>query len=252
MNILIIGYGVVGKNMQKLFPDADIYDCHMKEHATKKDKKYDLAFVCVPTEKKPDGSCDISIVEKVVMAFDNVKIFCIKSTVPPGTTHNLNKAGYDCVFSPEYFGGTQHANGSDYNFVILGGNRNHSAVVAEAYKEIMTGEFRIIQTTATTAELCKYMENAWLALKVSFCCEFSRIAEMFGIDNNELRELWLMDPRVGRSHTFVYEDHPFYDSHCLNKDVPGIIRASEEKGYTPGLLKAMMEINDFYKKRLKK
>jgi hypothetical protein len=37
-----------------------------------------------------------------------------------------------------------------------------------------------------------------------------------------LRELFILDKRMGDSHTFVYKDKPYWDSHCLNKDVPYI------------------------------
>lgn len=249
MNILIIGYGVVGKNMHKLFPKADIYDCLKPEVNTKKKVMYDVAFICVPTDKKVDESCDISIVEKALEEHKNdVKVFCIKSTVPPGTTYELSKQ-YPCIFSPEYFGGTQHANGGDYHFVILGGDRELTKIVILAYKNVMSASFKIIQTTSKTAELVKYMENSFLAMKVSFCCEFFRIAETIGVDYNELRELFIMDSRVNPSHTFVYEDHPFYDSHCLNKDIPAIIEASKKEGYVPALLIAMDNINKEVKKQ---
>lgn len=246
MKKLIIGYGVVGKNMHKLFPESDIHDCN--GNSTKKNIVYDVAFVCVPTKKKRDGSCDTSIVEACVHEHQ-ARVFVIKSTITPGTTQKMNKAGIDCVFSPEYFGSTQHANGGDYNFVILGGRKELCDIAAEAYKYKMTGDFKIIFTDTKTAELCKYMENSFLAMKVSFCNEFKRIAEAFGVNYNELRELFILDPRVNPSHTFVYADTPYYDSHCLNKDIPGIIKAVERRGYDPELLKIMHTINSFYKKR---
>ena len=45
-----------------------------------------------------------------------------------------------------------------------------------------------LKTTWETAELCKYMENAFLALKVTFCNEFYELAQRFGVDYGELRE----------------------------------------------------------------
>lgn len=248
MKILIIGYGVVGKNMHKLFPEADYYDPAFDLPPPRKHTEYDVAFVCVPTEKKRDGSCDTSIVETCVHEH-TARVFVIKSTIPPGTTQRMNKAGINCIFSPEYFGGTQHANGGDYNFVILGGRKELCDIAAEGYKEVMTGNFRIIYTDTKTAELCKYMENSFLAMKVSFCNEFARMAESFGVNYNELRELFIMDSRVNPSHTFVYTDTPFYNSHCLNKDIPAIIKAVERRGYHPELLKMMDAINDYYKNR---
>lgn len=242
MRVLIIGYGVVGKNMHKIFPAAHFYDCNRRLESTADGHEYDVAFICVPTEKMSNGKADTSIVESVVKEF-NAKVFCIKSTVPPGTTQKLEDQGYSCVFSPEYFGATQHANSYDYDFVILGGQKQNTQIVAELYKSAHTAELKIMQTDSKTAELCKYMENSWLAMKVSFCCEFFRIAENENIDYNELRELWLLDPRINRSHTFVYKDSPFYNSHCLNKDIPAIIEDSISKGYKPLLLDAMEEIN---------
>jgi UDPglucose 6-dehydrogenase len=264
MNILIIGFGVVGRNMRKIFTDADIWDPPFYETAgnmleaicTKgsMDKQYDVAFVCVPTPKLKNGKCDTSVVSSVIAEHaGHVNVFCIKSTVPPGTTeHYYHATGYKkFVFSPEYFGSTQHANAPDYNFVILGGTKDACAVVARAYEEVSSADLRIYQTDSTTAELVKYMENSWLAMKVSFCNEFARIAKTFDVDYRELRELWLADPRVNRSHTFVYEDRPFYDSHCLSKDIPAIIMAAEESGYTPRLLREMEIYNRVQKEFMK-
>jgi UDP-glucose 6-dehydrogenase len=83
------------------------------------------------------------------------------------------------------------------------------------------------------------MENSYLAMKVSFCNQFFDIAEHAGVNYEELRELFIMDPRVNPSHTFVYRDKPYWDSHCLNKDVPAI---AEE--YDATLLKSLIEYNN--------
>ena len=80
---------------------------------------------------------------------------------------------------------------------------------------------------STTAELAKYMENSWLATKVSFCVQFYQLAEKLGVSYEELREIFILDPRVNPSHTFVYDDHPYWSSHCLDKDVAAI--ANSEK-----------------------
>ena len=222
-SILIVGFGVVGENMRKIFPYARVVD--PPRNLVAPHIHYDVVFVCVPTPMLPDGSCDTSIVEKAVREND-AEVFCIKSTVPPGTTDRIaEELGKVCVFSPEFFGATQHANTVDYDFVILGRQRPRTWLVAAAYKERMTGDFRIAQTDAKTAELAKYMENSFLAAKVTFCQEFYRLARAMGVDYNELRELWLLDPRIGRSHTFVYEDHPYWASHCLDKDTVAILAA---------------------------
>ncbi len=253
MKILIIGYGVVGKNMNQVFPNADISDPEYPTISIDPDnvKEYNVAFVCVPTDSNEDGNADTKIVKHVIADFaGKVKVFCIRSTIPPGTTEEMQRM-FDLpniVFSPEYFGATIHANDPDYEFIILGGHKPYTSIVADAYIEVTHPNFKIIQTDSRSAELCKYMENSWLAMKVVFCNEFYRIAEKNKVDYNQLRELFLMDPRVDRSHTYVYKDKPYFDSHCLNKDIPAIIADSESKGYKPDLLKQVLKSNEIFKR----
>ena len=243
--VKIIGFGVVGKNMRKIFPDAAIHDPGVglvnKEPCT-------MAVICVPTEMKKDGSADTSIVEKVISEHEAF-IYLIKSTVPPGTTDRLiNMTGKEIVFSPEYFGGTEHANYHDYDFVILGGSRYARKYAAEIYQKYVHPEKKFYFTDSKTAELVKYMENCWLAAKVTFCNEFARIAENIGVDYPVLRELFLADPRVNRSHTFVYPEKPYYDSHCLNKDVPALITFCKNIGYNAKLMESISAINSEFKR----
>lgn len=250
MKILIIGYGVVGKNMHKVFPEADI--CDPEQGRKPMTKNYDLGFVCVPTPMLKDGSCDTSIVKDAIAEnMARVKVFCIRSTIPPGTTTEIKTVldFHKVTFMPEYFGETIHANGHDYDFIIIGGHRQDTAVVAEAYTQVKHSRLKIYQTDTATAELTKYMENCWLATKVTFCNEFYRIAEKIGVDYNELRELWLADPRIDRSHTWVFEDQPYYDSKCLNKDIPALIRFAEKEKYSPGLMIAVETTNERHKAR---
>ena len=62
-----------------------------------------IYFLCLPTPMKKDGSCDTSIVESVLqnLATHNTKgstkLVVIKSTIPPGTTRDLNKKNYESV-----------------------------------------------------------------------------------------------------------------------------------------------------------
>ncbi len=244
MKILIIGYGVVGQNMHKIFPEATVIDPNEGIYPVSDDETYDVGFICVPTEMLPDGKADVSIVLEAIAEHQDCEVLCIKSAVPPGTTQPLIDEGRRIVVSPEYFGATQHANAVDYDFVILGGRLDDTIRVALAYQEVKAAGFRIDQTDATTVELVKYMENAWIATKVTFCNEFANIAQAFGVHYSVLRELWLADPRVNPSHTFVYPDAPGWDSHCLNKDIPAIIAASRDAGYQPYFLQVMVMANN--------
>jgi len=243
MKLLICGYGNIGKHVYQEFSSLSptIYDPNIKEYSRIPDY-HDVAFVCVPTDMREDKSCNTDIVEQVIKII-NAEIFVIRSAINPGTASTLiKKYNKRIVVSPEYYGTTQHS-ARMLNFVILGGDRHDCAKVADVYSLVKNGSFRCVFTTHETAELAKYMENCFLALKVTFCNEFAKVAKAIGVEYAELRELFTLDERLGASHTFVYPDKPYYDSHCLNKDIPAFIKFSEDNGFVPQLMETVYNIN---------
>ncbi|MBQ0112299.1 MAG: hypothetical protein KBT03_04130, partial [Bacteroidales bacterium] len=205
-------------------------------------RTYDATFICVPTEMNEDGSANITEIMDIVPKVQKLSdVVIIKSAVPVGTVKAL---GYgNIVISPEYYGTTQHSLESP-NFVVIGANNSYiRSKASRIYQAVKSGSFRFIYVSAETAELAKYMENCWLATKVTFCNEFADVARKVGIDYNELRECFIADERVNPSHTFVYEDKPYYDSHCLNKDIPAFIKIGDKFGVETPLLDSVNSIN---------
>lgn len=248
MKIGIIGFGHVGKAMQKLFLEAILYDINgigSKEEMN----QCDVVFVCVPTPQKEDGSCDTSIVEEVI-SWVQAKLIILRSTVYVGFTDEMiAKYGKEIVFQPEYYGETvahPFANLSDRSWLSFGGTKRGVGLAIKTYQTIMNSNVRIFQADAKTVEFAKYMENAFLALKVTFCNQMYDLATAFNISYNEAREVWLADPRIGSSHTFVYEDNRGYGGSCLPKDVSSIIKQADEKDINIDLLKKMVEVNAAY------
>lgn len=259
MKIGLIGYGYVGKAVYEVLNKK--HDVIIKEI----DNTYDLvndtcevAVICVPTEQLLGGNVDISIVEEAVKALET-KLIIIKSTIPPGTTEYLSSK-YDkfIAFSPEYIGegnypiphweGYPHPTDMEkHMFTILGGPRWITKQAVDVFKPCFGPFHRYLQTDSTTAELVKYMENSYIATKVVFCNEFNEIAKAFGVDYNELRELWLQDKRVTRSHTLISEKRGF-DGKCIPKDTMGIYKASQDKGYDPKFIKEVIDNNWRFKK----
>ena len=243
MNILIIGVGTVGGNLSRELAvlQPRLYDKYKNIDTRQGGVHYDAAFVCVDT---PGADCDITEVRAAIMEHD-ADVFVMKSTVLPGTTERLaRETGKAVIFSPEYYGGTQHCNNFHFPFTILGGEKDACVKVVQILQRVYDGTHQFRITDARTAELAKYMENAYLAMKFSFCQQFFDIAEKADVCYEELRELFTLDPRVEPSHTFVYRDRPYWDSHCLNKDVPAIARA-----YDAPLLLNMIAFNEARKKQ---
>lgn len=256
----IVGLGYVGTAMRNFFKDhfeTYFIDPVLPNSNSKNEiNTCDLAVVCVPTPMSANGEVDLSHVEEV-LSWLNTPVILIKSTIPPTTTDSLkSKYGKRIVFSPEYIGEGKyvvqwwkdknypHPTDMKYHdFQIFGGERKDTNYVIEFFKKVLGPEVKYIQTDSKTAELVKYMENSWGATKVTFCNEFAKIAEVFGIDYNELRELWLLDGRVERMHTVVFEDNRGFGGKCYPKDVNGIVKQSENFGYKPELLTAVLEVN---------
>lgn len=212
----------------------------------------DLAVICVPTPQSEDGSADISAVEEVVSWID-ARWILLKSTVPPGTCNALSQRYSKNVhFSPEYMGEPRNfvapwrtpdpRDAASHDFVIVGGPQ--ATEILSVFSRVMAADARYVACTAVEAELAKYMENCYFAVKVTFCNEFAQIAKRFGVDYLRLRDLWAQDPRVNRDHTMVHPHAPFFDGKCLPKDLAAIIAASMDRNYSPELLIAVQEIND--------
>lgn len=221
-NILIVGCGAIGTKIyeeyKKLNPDR--YDPY-KNLLEKRDIIYDVAFICVDTPMKENRECDLSQVEAAINE-TNAEVIVLRSTVPPTTTDTLvSNTNKHIIFSPEFYGTTQHSSHEtfNFNFTILGGDKKDCEKVVQALQYIYDGRHRFIITDAKTAELAKYMENTFLAARVSLCIQFWEIAKQYDINYSELREVFLNDERFNRAHTFVYSDHPWWESHCFDKDL---------------------------------
>ena len=204
-NILIIGYGIVGHNLANELQDLnpDIVDKYKKEINTIRNIHYDIGFICVDTPLKEDGALDISEVNNCINEYD-CEIYCIKSTCPVGTVEKLSKqTGKRIVFSPEYYGNSQHCNNYSFDYTVLGGNKKDCEEVVQVLLPCYDGrhQFKIVEPKI--AELAKFMENSFLATKVSFCNSFYNVCKEENINYSELRELFVLDPRINPSHTFV-------------------------------------------------
>jgi UDPglucose 6-dehydrogenase len=253
---VIGGYGYVGKAVHELF------DNHPKFMALTRDKAMtckngngsDLAIVCVPTPMKEDGTCETAIVEGVI-ADSDFPLYLIKSAVPPGTTDVLSeKYNKNICVSPEYIGegnytmpwweGKPHPTDmSKHNFQIFGGNPEHTEKLVRIFSTVLGPYCKFFQTDSKTAELVKYMENSFFATKVTFCHEFSLIAKSLGVNYAELRELWLLDQRIDRGSTAVFDGKLGYSGKCLPKDISAIYQAAMKAGYESDFLRQVMETN---------
>lgn len=252
---LLIGYGWVGQHIAKYFTEAYWTDENKEIHKVsdnsvdERDRSFDLAFVQVPTPMNPDGSCDTSYVFNAVETWAaKVSIFVIRSTVTPGTCHKLKEAYplNQFVFQPEYIGETVgHPNLEPKRdpFIILGGDPWATRIVVDFWATVLNANATYYQVSVLEAEIVKYMENSFLGIKVLFVNEFAQLCKKVGADFYKVREAWLADPRIGRSHSMAFEDNPGFSGKCLPKDINSIVHYSKKAGKPLNLMDAALKIN---------
>lgn len=253
----IIGMGRVGSILRNIIPiNAKVMECDKNilplynDISKENINKCDYVFICVPTPIGEDDMLDISEI-KEVFSWCTVKNICIKSTIPVGTIDFLNQLypNRNIVFSPEYYGETNchpyAEHGADW--LVLGGESEATKIFANLMQRWYPSNTKIHITDAKTAELAKFMENSFFAMKVSFCNQFYDIANAFGIDYFKLRETWLLDPRIGESHTMVYPEERGYGGKCLPKDIKSITTQAQIKHLSPVLLNSVIASNELFK-----
>jgi len=212
-------------------------------------------FVCVPTPMQKNGAASTAIVDSVVKSIVHHPDYkdsgagpvIIKSTVPPGTTERLmEETGVGIIFNPEFL--TEAAAAEDFknqSRIIIGGPRPWSNIVknmyATAFKDVPT-----VKTSATTAEMVKYVTNTFLATKVAYANEIAQICKLLDdVDYDKVVEYATKDDRLGSSHWSVPgPDGKFgFGGSCFPKDLNALIAATEELEGDSPLLKAVWEKN---------
>jgi UDPglucose 6-dehydrogenase len=244
--IAIIGMGHVGKAMHGLLHQhAEIvtYDiARASRYPAQELAACDAGVICVDTPTGEGGACDTTHV-RVAIERIPISTILIRSTIPPGTTDLLASiTGKQICFSPEYVGESTYHHpfwpdgDRDVPFLILGGDPAARRQFIDLLQPVLGPARTYFQCTAIEAEIIKYMENAYLATKVTFVSEFRRICETFGADWHTVREGWLLDPRIEPTHTAAFASAPGFSGKCLPKDLAAIIRAAIDAGYHPHFL----------------
>ena len=213
-------------------------------------KKTKVIFICVPTPMKTDGSCDLSVVEEIVIDIDRVSeghIVVIKSTVPPSTTKRLNKeyTNLQFVFSPEFL--TEANSIDDFtnsSRIIIGGPREPATVVKNIFLKRFPKK-KIIKTGSCYAEMVKYLTNTFLATKVIFANEMKQICDHIKIDYDKVVEYSRCDDRLGQTHWSVPgpDGKVGFGGSCFPKDINALIFYCNSQGVEVPVLQSVWEKN---------
>ncbi len=215
-------------------------------------EKSDVIFIAVPTPPNPDGSVDLSCIEKVAReiaaAMNSYKIVVDKSTVPVKTGEKVAETikrycraavEFDVVSNPEFLreGFAVEDLMKPERIVIGVLSPRPVAMMKEIYAPFNAP---ILVTDINSAELIKHASNSFLALKISYINAISILCEATGANVVEVANGMGMDSRIGRR--FLNAGLGFGGS-CFPKDLSAFIKIAEQLGYDFRLLKEVQRIN---------
>lgn len=215
-------------------------------------EKSDVIFIAVPTPPQPDGSVDMSFIEKVAReiasSMTSYKIIVDKSTVPVKTGDKVAetikryckaKVEFDVISNPEFLREGFAVEDLMKPDRVVVGVRSQRPVPAmkEVYEPFKAP---IIITDINSAELIKHASNSFLALKISYINAVSVICEATGANVQQVANGMGLDERIGRR--FLNASLGFGGS-CFPKDLSAFVKISEQVGYDFRLLKEVQRIN---------
>jgi len=256
MKLIIAGAGTVGQsvwNALALHPSTDLelfFDDPAKGYNYYRDDQIDPpdgVIVCVSTPKADDGTCDTAHVEAVFNKYGDKVKYLVKSAVDPVWLTDYEER-YCLTYSPEFLRGSHvHADATseflNQTFAIYGGS--DCRWWDEIFRPVLLDLKDVRYVTLEQAAFSKYVENCFLATKVTFFNEMFRLYQSLGFEGfDQMVDAITLDPRIGRSHTQVPgPDGLFgYGGHCLPKD----ISAMASLGETP-LLDAVISTNELHR-----
>ncbi|MCG7595436.1 nucleotide sugar dehydrogenase [Mycobacterium sp. C3-094] len=226
----------------------------------------DLSLICVGTPSAPGGGLSTTALEKVTDAIGAAlavkagwHVVVYRSTMVPGTCEDLliprleaasgKRAGIDfgvCV-NPEFLReGTSVRDFFDPAKTVVGTNESRSAsMVLGLYDELPGKRF---QVPIRVAEMAKYVDNSFHALKVDFANEIGAICSVLTLDSYDVMEIFCTDTKLNISTAYLKPGFAFGGS-CLPKDVRALTHTARQNDLDVPLLANLLTSNESQMRR---
>ena len=221
----------------------------------------DLSLVCVGTPSRANGSLDLQYLERVcrdigeaLASDERFHIVVIRSTVLPGTMRDVviptleaasgKKAGqgFGVCSNPEFLreGTAVH----DYDHppkTVIGRTDDVSGEkLLSLYAKLPAP---MVVTDVATAEMVKYVDNVWHALKVDFANELGNICKAVGLDGHKVMEIFCKDTKLNLSPYYMKPGFAFGGS-CLPKDVRALTYCAKTLDLDLPVLTSILRSNE--------
>jgi GDP-mannose 6-dehydrogenase len=222
----------------------------------------DASLICVGTPSQPNGSLELKYVRNVCEQIgaalrDKIEFHVVvaRSTMLPGSMAEVvipileaaagKKAGVDfgVCNNPEFL--REGTAVQDFYYppkTVIGEiDRRSGDLLAKVYQDL---DAPLIRTDVATAEMVKYSDNVWHALKVSFANEIGNVCKAVGIDGHEVMDIFCQDTKLNLSSYYLKPGFAFGGS-CLPKDVRALTFKARSLDIETPVLNAILPSNQY-------
>lgn len=222
----------------------------------------EISLICVGTPSQLNGSLDLKYVRQVceeigaaIKEKDEFHVVVARSTMLPGSMRNIviptleefsgKKAGVDfgVCNNPEFL--RESTAVYDYynppKTVIGETDSKGGEMLASLYSHL---DAPMIRTDVETAEMVKYTDNVWHALKVGFANEIGNICKAVGIDGHAVMDIFCQDTKLNLSSYYMKPGFAFGGS-CLPKDVRALNYKARSLDLDVPIINSIMPSNQY-------
>jgi GDP-mannose 6-dehydrogenase len=221
----------------------------------------EISFVCVGTPSQTNGNLDFRYIRRVceeigaaLRTKSTRHTVVIRSTILPGTMRNIvipileessgKKAGKDfgVCNNPEFL--REGSAVKDFHHppkTVIGQIDAESGdTLSSLYSEL---DAPLIRTDLETAEMVKYVDNTWHALKIGYANEIGNLSKAFGIDAHAVMNIFCQDKKLNISPAYLMPGFAFGGS-CLPKDLRALAYQAKSKDLQLPILNAILPSNE--------
>jgi GDP-mannose 6-dehydrogenase len=224
-------------------------------------RETELSFVCVGTPSQSNGNLDLRYIKRVCEQIgqalkdkDEWHTVVIRSTILPGTMCQIvipaleqssgKTAGVDfgVCHNPEFL--REGSAVKDFHCppkTVIGELDEASGDLLAALYAGLPGP--LIRTDLRTAEMVKYSDNSWHALKIGFANEIGNLCKSFDIDAHEVMKIFCQDQKLNISPAYLMPGFAFGGS-CLPKDLRALAYRAKMHDLELPILSSILQSNE--------
>jgi GDP-mannose 6-dehydrogenase len=220
----------------------------------------EVALICVGTPSRDNGQLDVEAVRRVAEQIGEclrrrLKAYTVvlRSTVLPGTTESIlapalrgsgasHHRDLTVAVNPEFLReGSALRDFAQPPLTLVGADTPHAgSILRDLYAGL---DAPLVETSIRSAEMVKYVSNAFHALKIAFANEIGDLCETLGADVKEVMRVFLMDRKLNISEAYLRPGFAFGGS-CLPKDLRALTYAARSADLAIPLLSQILPSND--------